>query len=901
VYRNATYTDPITHETSPDMQSVLANIPNDDYNLAGCRQTEYLDVNQTCRACNLSLTCPPGQMPICGYRFNECRGGEGVKLIGRDGEAKQCYDQNAWPWQSSYTADRDKKFTDEFGPGWRDYERNHPKSKYSYGKGTDFEGWCDEDGNFVGTPGTKSTAKTGGRRDSEDELVAKYGEHGHCDDCFPCYPQIEPETPHCVCNWGFRDVDASTDAGDTVHCVAGTTDQYIPYTKIFQNGQRASYTIQPCEGSACNAAGIKITLVALRELRADGSVIFDAQYPNMNDQLERHDEDGSMYIEQPTSKKYRGKSSAVPHRFGTKGASGATGTGPSDGRPKNYCQCRHTMEYDELDDIDFRVNDVTYDSLEFPGGQGRIKYIDWQVSPNGYRGFDARIASLIIDQDELDYSFGFVGEAPGTVNFFSPATSFAFSTVVFDEEAAFCLDPNEILGCNDYITATPTAVQGCQHGSLGQECGGSYAWYIDFNFSSIIAGGEEYNGTEKVLTNSPSLVFWGQPGNFQPDEKGGASGEVCDHRRDQRNPDNWAEPERGLVQYDTSCWHFGTTNNVTLNVQSRCTSNDGDRQVAAICLFVQGSSGWCGCVRETHVMKRGSFKFAIEAHNYTYSVNGDSFEVEFTIEQVTALPKGVFYPGYTLPAWGGLVDGVQGEQSFLVPSDDGYGDSLLNFANLSNIYSDLNTLNPALTARYNSWNPDNSTSLDGAPTYNYTDYPDGDFRLGASGTLRLSRFYSDDNTLHWHTFPPGYTFAGYADPNCSGNVALTVRIRFPRPPLNNNTDPNLPIDYIWDPVMHFGSDASIPTSRPVYDPKAPVYQGRAYLGNKYATDRSVISAQSVALSAGAIVGIVVAGAVVVLLVVIGVVMRLRSTAKETTLRQQPAISSPTNTHDLIHI
>jgi len=233
----------------------------------------------------------------------------------------------------------------------------------------------------------------------------------------------------------------------------------------------------------------------------------------------------------------------------------------------------------------------------------------------------------------------------------------------------------------------------------------------------------------------------------------------------------------------------------------------------------------------------------------------------------------------------------------LIPTDD--GETLVGGVNLT----DLISLPRELSARFNSWNPDNSTTLDGAPTYNYTDYPDGDYRLGASGTLRLSRFYSDDNTAHWQTFPPGYTFAGYADPECDGTVALTVRIRFPRPTLYDNTDPSVPIDYIWDPVMHFGSDSAVPTNRPVYDPKAPAYKGRAYLGSKYAADRNAVSAKAPVLSAGAIVGIVVAGAAVILLVIVGVVMKLRhgSTSKETTLKQQPAISAPTNTHDLIHI
>jgi hypothetical protein len=703
-----------------------------------------------------------------------------------------------------------------------------------------------------------------------------------------------------VCNWGFRDVDASTADGDTVTCVAGTSDDYVPYTKIFQNGQKASFTIQPCEGSGCNAAGIKISLIALRELRADGTVIYDAQYPNFNDQLERHDDNGNIYEETPTSIKYRGKSSAVPNRFGTstKGASsGGTSGGSDDGHPKNYCRCRHTMEYDDLDDIDFRVNDVNYESIEDATmGTGRIDYIDWQVSPNGYRGFDARIASFIIDQDELDYSFGFFGEAPeNTTYFFSPSTSFAFSTVIFDEDAAFCLDPNEYLGCNDYISATPGDVQNCATGSLGAACGGSYAWYIDYNFSTIIEAGEEYNATDKVF-NNVGLVYWGPAENFEPSSTG-ANYDACDHRLDQRNPANWDEPERGLVNYVTSCWNYGSTNNITLNQQSQCTSNLGRKAVAAICLYVPGTEGWCGCMRETHVMRRGSFKFAIEAHNYTYSVNGDSFEVEFTIQPVTAPPKGVFYPGYVLPAWGGLVNGVDPTQSFYATDADGN----IVIVPATN-FTDLIPLNPEQTARFNNWNPDNSTAGDGAPTYNYTDYPDGDFRLGSSGTLRLSRFYSDDNTAHWQTFPPGYTFAGYADPDCSGNVVLTVRIRFPRPRLSAGGDPNQPIDYIWDPVMHFGSDASIPSNKPVFDPKAPPYNGRAYLGNKYAADRSVNAQKTSLLSTGAIIGIVVAGAVgAVLVVVMVVACKLRRPSDKPDLKQAPAISAPTNTNDLIHI
>jgi hypothetical protein len=305
---------------------------------------------------------------------------------------------------------------------------------------------------------------------------------------------------------------------------------------------------------------------------------------------------------------------------------------------------------------------------------------------------------------------------------------------------------------------------------------------------------------------------------------------------------------------------------------------------------VPGTQGWCGCVRETHVMKRGSFKFAIEAHNYTYSVNGDSFEVEFTVEQDNTPPKGVFYPGYVLPSWGGLINGVDGNQSFSIIDDDGFPETI-SAVNLS----DAIILPQNMSARYNHWNPDNSTTLDGQPTYNYTDYPDGDFRLGASGTLRLSRFYSDDNTLHWQTFPSGYTFAGYSDPNCSGHVALTVRIRFPRPRLNDtqrNADD--PITYIWDPVLHFGSDASIPTTRPAYDPKAPAYNGRAYLGNTYANDRSVSKFSKI--SAGGIVGIVLAVAVLAVIAVV-VTLKLRGTAP-TIKAAPPAV---TQTHDLIHI
>jgi hypothetical protein len=396
--------------------------------------------------------------------------------------------------------------------------------------------------------------------------------------------------------------------------------------------------------------------------------------------------------------------------------------------------------------------------------------------------------------------------------------------------------------------------------------------------------------------NNVGLVYWGPAENFEPSSTG-ANYDQCDHRLDQRNPANWDEPERGLVNYVTSCWNYGSTNNITLNQQSQCTSNLGRKAVAAICLYVPGTEGWCGCMRETHVMKRGSFKFAIEAHNYTYSVNGDSFEVEFTIQPVTAPPKGVFYPGYVLPAWGGLVNGVDPTQSFYATDEDGN----IVIVPATN-FTDLIPLNPEQTARYNNWNPDNSTAGDGAPTYNYTDYPDGDFRLGSSGTLRLSRFYSDDNTAHWQTFPPGYTFAGYADPDCSGNVVLTVRIRFPRPRLSAGGDPTQPIDYIWDPVMHFGSDASIPSNRPVFDPKAPPYNGRAYLGNKYAADRSVNAQKTSLLSTGAIIGIVIAGAVgAVLVVVMVVACKLRRPSDKPDLKQAPAISAPTNTNDLIHI
>jgi hypothetical protein len=293
-------------------------------------------------------------------------------------------------------------------------------------------------------------------------------------------------------------------------------------------------------------------------------------------------------------------------------------------------------------------------------------------------------------------------------------------------------------------------------------------------------------------------------------------------------------------------------------------------------------------------MKRGSFKFAIEAHNYTYSVNGASFEVEFTIEPVTSPPKGVFYPGYVLPAWGGLVNGVDPQQHFLVDE----------FDELRNVPSEdipgLIPLPDYLSARFNNWT-DNSTILDASASYNYTDYRGGDFRLGSSGTLRLSRFYSDDNTRHWQTFPPGYTFAGYADPDCSGNVVLTVRIRFPRPLVTLTQDPNVPIDYIWDPVMHFGGDSAVPSNQPVFDPKAPPYRGRAYLGNKYAGDRSLV-AKSATLSAGGIVGIVVAGAVVTLGVVVAVVRKLRGNPGKVLLKQPSSTSVPSNpTHDLIHI
>jgi hypothetical protein len=845
----------------------------------------------TCVPCDMNMTCPAGQMAVCGYRFNECRGGEGVKLIGRDGEAEQCYDQNAWPWRSSYVADRDALYTQQYGSDWELYKQYHPEASFSYGSGTDYAGWCDSNGNYVGSPNSKGTSATTpkGRRDGTASLVDEYGTHGSCDDCFPCYPQVEPDTPHCICNWGYRDVDNSTADGNTVQCVAGTTDQYIPYTKIFQNGQLASFTIQPCEGGGCNLAGIKISLIALRELRADGTIIYDVEYPNMNDQLERHDDDGGIHLEYPTTTKYRGKSSAVPHRFDPHGPLDWDHTA----RPKNYCQCRHTMEDDDLDDIDFRVNDVTYESLQFDGSENRVQYIDWQVSPNGYRGFDARIASLIIDQDELDYSFGFFGQAPanGTTYFFSPATSFAFSTVIFDEEAAFCLDPNELLGCNDYISAASNAVQTCNTGSLGSPCGGSYAWYIDFNYSVIFAATGGYNGTDKVLNNGQGLVFWGPASAFLPSTTG-ALQDTCDARLDQRNMNNWAEP--GTVQYVTSCLY--PNGNITLNQQTLCNSVDNKTLVAAICMYVPGTQGWCGCVRETHVMKRGSFKFAIEAHNYTYSVNGDSFEVEFTIEPDMSPPKGVFYPGYVLPSWGGLVNGVDPDQSFNVV--DQYGNPVvIGAVNMTDII-----LLPAnMSARYNHWNPDNSTTLDGTPTYNYTDYPEGDFRLGASGTLRLSRFYSDDNTLHWQTFPAGYTFAGYADPNCTGHVVLTVRIRFPRPQVTSRRDDDeTPITYIWDPVLHFGADASIPSNRPVYDPKAPAYNGLAYLGNQYANDRSV-SKTSSAFPMGAIAGIVVAVVVVALIAVVAV-SKLRGKAPTTKAAPvAPAPSLQTTTHDLIHI
>jgi hypothetical protein len=239
---------------------------------------------------------------------------------------------------------------------------------------------------------------------------------------------------------------------------------------------------------------------------------------------------------------------------------------------------------------------------------------------------------------------------------------------------------------------------------------------------------------------------------------------------------------------------------------------------------------------------------------------------------------------------------VDPEQSVYITDENGN----IQQVGVGNV-SDFITLPPLLSARYNNWNPDNSTTGDGAPTYNYTDYPDGDFRLGSSGTLRLSRFYSDDNTAHWQTFPPGYTFAGYADPDCSGNVVLTVRIRFPRPRLSAGGDPNQPIDYIWDPVMHFGSDASIPTNKPVFDPKAPPYNGRAYLGNKYAADRSVNAQKAPLLSTGAIIGIVVAGAVAAVSVVVMVVACKLRRPSQPNLKQAPAITAPTSTNDLIHI
>jgi hypothetical protein len=251
-----------------------------------------------------------------------------------------------------------------------------------------------------------------------------------------------------------------------------------------------------------------------------------------------------------------------------------------------------------------------------------------------------------------------------------------------------------------------------------------------------------------------------------------------------------------------------------------------------------------------------------------------------------------------LPAWGGLVNGIDPDQSFYVVDAEGN----INAVSAENL-TDAIILPRNLSARFNDWNPDNSTAFDGAPTYNYTDYPDGDFRLGSSGTLRLSRFYSDDNTAHWQTFPPGYTFAGYADPDCDGNVALTVRIRFPRPPLPAGTDPNEPITYIWDPVMHFGADAVIPSNRPIFDPKAPPYNGRAYLGQKYAADRS-IAGNPKSLSTGGIVGIAIAAAVLTVVVAVIVAMKLRTSSTKAPVAKvtkAPAVSAPTNTHDLIHI
>jgi len=271
--------------------------------------------------------------------------------------------------------------------------------------------------------------------------------------------------------------------------------------------------------------------------------------------------------------------------------------------------------------------------------------------------------------------------------------------------------------------------------------------------------------------------------------------------------------------------------------------------------------------------------------------------VEFTIEPDTALPKGVFYPGYVLPDWGGLVNGVDADQSFNIVDANGNPETIS-----ATNYSSLVIILPQnMSARYNMWNPDNTTTKDGAPTYNYTNYPDGDFRLGASGTLRLSRFYSDDNTLHWQTFPAGYTFAGYADPNCTGNVVLTIRIRFPRPQITGRREAaDVPITYIWDPVLHFGADASIPTSHPIYDPKAPAYNGRAYLGNVYAPDRTVGKSSS-AFPMGAIAGIVVAAVVVALIAVVAVSKLRGRTPTTKAAPVAPAPSLQTTTHDLIHI
>jgi len=243
-----------------------------------------------------------------------------------------------------------------------------------------------------------------------------------------------------------------------------------------------------------------------------------------------------------------------------------------------------------------------------------------------------------------------------------------------------------------------------------------------------------------------------------------------------------------------------------------------------------------------------------------------------------------------------LVNGVDPEQSIDVTDANGN----IEQVGVGNV-SGFIILPTTLSARYNNWNPDNSTTSDGAPTYNYTDYPDGDFRLGSSGTLRLSRFYSDDNTAHWQTFPPGYTFAGYADPDCNGSVVLTVRIRFPRPRLTAGTDPNVPIDYIWDPVLHFGSDATIPSNKPVFDPKAAPYNGRAYLGQKYASYRTVVSTSSI--GAGAIVGIVIAVAIVVLVGVV-IAVKVRGTGGRTRVTKAAPSVAPaptTATHDLIHI